>query len=42
MLKQIQVQLYPPEQPHWHGDTKKYWHSSGFFIVNFEMIPLFF
>ena len=42
MLKQIQVHLYAPEQPHWHGDIKKHWHSSSVFIVNFEKIPYFF
>ena len=36
MLKKIQLQLYPPEWPHGHGDIKKHWHSSGVFIVNFE------
>ena len=41
-MKQIQIQLYPPERPHWHGDIKKHWRSSGIFIVNFEKIPLFF
>ena len=39
MLKQVQVQLHPPEQPHWHGDIKKLWLSIGVFIVNFEKIP---
>ena len=29
MLKQIHVQLHPPQQPHWHGDIKKHWHSTG-------------
>ena len=38
-MKQIQVQLYPPEQPYWHGDIKEHWHSSGVFIVNFEKNP---
>ena len=42
MLKQIQVKLYPPERPHWHGDIKKHWRSSGVFIVNFEKISFFF
>ena len=42
MLKQIQVQLYPQEEPHWHGDIKKHWHSSGVFIVSFEKIPQLF
>ena len=36
MLKQIHTHLYLPEGPHWHGDIKKHWHSSGVFIVNFE------
>ena len=39
MLKEIQVQLYLPEQSQWHGDFKKHWCSSGVFIVNFEIIP---
>ena len=39
MLKQIQVQLYPPKQSYWHGDIKKHWCSSDVFIVNFEKIP---
>ena len=42
MLKQIQVQLHPPERPHWHGDIKKHWRSYGVFIVNFEKIPQLF
>ena len=37
-MKQIQVQLYPPEWPHWHGEIKKHWRSSGVFIVNFEKV----
>ena len=27
------------EQPHWHGDIKKHWSSSGVFIDSFEKIP---
>ena len=38
MLKQIHTHLYLPEGPHWHGDIKKHWHSSGVFIVNFDKI----
>ena len=38
-MKQIQVQLYPPKQPHWHGVIKKHWRSFGVFLVNFEKIP---
>ena len=39
MLKQIRVQLYPPEWPPWHGNIKEHWRSSAVFIVNFETMP---
>ena len=42
MFKRIQVQLYPPGRPHWHGDIKKHWRCSGVFIVSFEKIPQLF
>ena len=42
MLKQTQVQLYPPERTHWNDDITKHWHFSGVFIVNFEKIPRLF
>ena len=42
MLKQIQVQLYPPERPQWYGDIKKHRRSFGVFIDNFEKIPYLF
>ena len=48
MLKRIRVRLYPPEQPHWHGDclvsslsTFKRFHTFSYkFIVQFgQMLP---
>ena len=42
MLKQIQVQLYPPEQPHWHGDIKKHWRSSGVFNLKIHTFSHYF
>ena len=41
-VQTIQVQLYPPEWPHWNGDIKTHWRSSGVVIVNFEKIPYLF
>ena len=41
MLKQIHVQMYPPERPQWHGDIKKHWRFSPVFIANFDKIPHF-
>ena len=38
-MKQVQLQLYPPEWPLWHGDIEKHWSSPGVFIVNFEKMP---
>ena len=38
-MKQINVHLYPPERPHWHGDIRKHWSFSGVFISNFDKIP---
>ena len=39
MLKQIQVQLHPPERPQRHGDITKHQRSSGVSTINFEKIP---
>ena len=42
MLKQIHIQLYPPERPHWHGDIKKHQRSTAVFTVNFEKMQYLF
>ena len=42
MLKQIHVQLWPPERPHWDGDIKNDRPFSGVFNVDFEKIPYLF